>query len=121
MPEWIIEILKMGGVSTITFAIFYIYHQSTSNQINTIIQNVFSILKDMIGQGNLQTGYLQKIDTKIDNNAWCPYIKNVVGARGGSDALNPLAKNESYGVEVPLGYELLPKHYAEQSGAKRHE
>lgn len=79
MPDWIIEILKMGGVSTITFAIFYLYHQSTSNQINTIIQNVFSILKELIGQGNLQTGYLQKIDTKIDNNVWCPFIREQSG------------------------------------------
>ena len=75
MPVEITEFLKIAGTGGMIFVIFYIYHKSSTEQMNKIITQTFDLLKIMIEQNNLQIGYLQKIDTKITNNLWCPYMR----------------------------------------------
>ncbi len=75
MPDGIIEFLKLAGSSGVTFLIFYLYHQSTTKQMNEIIGQTFKLLSTMIEQNTLQMSYLQKIDTEITNNLWCPYMR----------------------------------------------
>lgn len=79
MPEGVIEFLKLAGTGGITFVIFYLYHQSTTRQMEEIIHQTFDLLKTMIEQNSLQLTYLQRIDTNIFNNAWCPYVKEKSG------------------------------------------
>lgn len=35
----------------------------------------FELLKDMISTNIIQNGLLEKIDSKITSNQWCPYVK----------------------------------------------
>lgn len=79
MPEGIIEFLKVAGTGGIVFIIFYLYHQSTTKQMNEIITKTFDLLKEMIEQNTLQLNYLQKIDTKVSSNLWCPLIREKTG------------------------------------------
>ncbi len=79
MPDWIVEFLKVTGTAGIVFLIFYIYHQSATKQMNEIIAKTFELLKTMIEQNTMQLGYLQKIDTEVSNNLWCPYVKEKTG------------------------------------------
>lgn len=75
MPDGIIEFLKLAGSSGVTFLIFYLYHQSTTKQMSEIIDQTFKLLSTMIEQNTLQLSYLQKIDTEVTNNLWCPYMR----------------------------------------------
>ncbi len=79
MPEGIFEFLKVAGSGGIVFVIFYLYHQSSTKQMNEIIGQTFDLLKKMIEQNTLQLTYLQKIDTEIGANMWCPYAREKAG------------------------------------------
>ena len=79
MPENLIEILKYAGGGGLLFLCFYMYHKSTSDQFNSIIQQTFELLKTMIEQNTAQLAYLQKIDTNVTHNLWCPVIRKKAG------------------------------------------
>lgn len=82
MPEGIVEFLKVAGSSGLVFIVFYLYHKSSTEQLNAVIDKTFQLLSTMIEQNTLQLSYLQKIDTKISNNIWCPLIrKNTHGEK----------------------------------------
>ena len=40
------------------------------------------MLKLMIEQNTMQLGLLQKIDTEIKSNVWCPYVREKNGMKG---------------------------------------
>ena len=75
MPESVTEILKVAGCGGLLFWVFYIYHKSTTEQFNKIIGQTFDLLKTMIEQNTAQLAYLQKIDTNITHNIWCPMVR----------------------------------------------
>ncbi len=82
MPDGILEFLKVAGTGGIVFVIFYLYHQSTTKQMNEIISQTFELLKKMIDNDNLQLSYLQKIDIKTSSNLWCPLVRKEAGLKG---------------------------------------
>lgn len=86
MPDGILEFLKMTGTAGLMFVIFYIYHKSVceqmlqnAKQLNEIIQSGFKLFEKLTEQGAMQLGYLQKIDTEVSNNMWCPYVRKKSG------------------------------------------
>ncbi len=82
MPIDVVEFVKMAGVGGLMFLIFYLYHKSSSEQMNKIITQTFDMLKLMIEQNTMQLGLLQKIDTEIKSNVWCPYVREKNGMKG---------------------------------------
>ncbi len=85
MPEWFIDIFKIGGVSALMFFVFFLYHKSSSRQLETIITNTFQILSKMIEQNSLQLTYLQDIKTLVSNNLWCPMVKKITNEKEGKN------------------------------------
>lgn len=80
MPVEIVEFLKIAGSGGLVFVVFYLYHKSSTEQMNKVIAQTFELLKTMIEQNNLALGYLQKIDTEVTNNLWCPMLKKEIGS-----------------------------------------
>lgn len=66
------------GFSVIIFAIWYIYHQAQVKAFEKIIQNNFEILKDLLETNQYHAALLSRIESKIDNNLWCPFLKKEV-------------------------------------------
>lgn len=77
--DGIVEFLKIAGPGGLVFVVFYIYHQSATKQMNEIIDKTFKLLSTMIEQNTLQLSYLQKIDTEVSNNLWCPLMRKQEG------------------------------------------
>ena len=66
------------GFPALIFAIWYIYHQSQVKAFEKIIQNNFEILKDLLETNQYHAALLSRIESKIDNNLWCPILKREV-------------------------------------------
>ena len=71
------------GFPALVFAIWYIYHQSQVKAFETIIQDNFEILKDLLETNQYHAALLSRIESsriesKIDNNLWCPILKKEV-------------------------------------------
>ena len=81
MSEELLKILGGAGASTMLFVIFYFFLKAVTAQQSEIIKQTFTILAQLIEQGNLQIGYLQKIDTNVRNNIWCPYVREISGLK----------------------------------------
>lgn len=78
----LLDALKPYGASALIFAIWYVYHKATAGQLNKIIDNNvltqnknFELLKDMIDTNILHNALLQRIESLILNNQWCPYAR----------------------------------------------
>lgn len=63
------------GFPALIFAIWYIYHQAQVKAFEKIIQNNFEILKDLLETNQYHAAILSRIESKIDNNLWCPILK----------------------------------------------
>lgn len=86
MNAELINYLVQLGIGGVAFACFYLIHKSSTNQLDTIINNqkeqqdkMFDILKQMIEQNNLQLAYLQEIKTLASTNIWCPIVRKQCG------------------------------------------
>lgn len=66
------------GFPALIFAIWYIYHQSQVKAFEQIIKNNFDILKDLLETNQYHAAILSRIESKIDNNLWCPILKKEV-------------------------------------------
>ena len=66
------------GFPALIFAIWYIYHQAQVKAFEKIIQNNFEILKDLLETNQYHAAILSRIESKIDNNLWCPILKKEV-------------------------------------------
>lgn len=73
-----IELVKNIGFPAVIFAIWYIYHKSQVRTFETIIKNNFVVLKELLETNRKHTSLLTRIESKIDVNLWCPYIKKEV-------------------------------------------
>lgn len=111
MPELTFgEIIQVLGVSGFLGYLLLAYHNSVSKQFNKIIDNQnerekatfeqlnkiidnqsereknnFSLLKQMIDTNLLQNAHLEKIESLIKNNTWCPYARKFLGGSSESD------------------------------------
>jgi Fe2+ transport system protein B len=68
---------KLLGFPALIFAMWYLYHKATVEQMNRIIETNFNLLRQMIEQMSVNSGLLASIREKIDSNQWCPYLKNI--------------------------------------------
>lgn len=70
-----IELLKNIGFPAVVFAIWYIYHKSQVKTFEEIIRNNFAVLKDLLETNKEHASILTRIESKIDANLWCPFIR----------------------------------------------
>lgn len=93
MDSLFIDVMKNAGIPGLIFLIFYIYHKSQTkiyedmarnqNKIyeDIIKQNTaredrnFETLGDMIETMQLNIAMLSRIESKIENNTFCPVIR----------------------------------------------
>ncbi len=68
----ILPLCESIGFPALVFAIWYIYHQSQVKAYN------FEILKDLLETNQYHAALLSRIESKIDNNLWCPILKKEV-------------------------------------------
>ena len=66
------------GFPALIFAIQYIYHNAQTKAFEKLMQNNFDILKDMLETNQYHAAILSRIESKIDNNLWCPMLKREV-------------------------------------------
>lgn len=81
MDQSLLTILK-GSTTLIIFSIWFLYHKSTTGQLNKIIdlqlereRENFNLLKDMIASNLLQNEKLEQLKSLIINNRWCPLYR----------------------------------------------
>lgn len=94
MDTTLIEMLKTAGTGGLIFVVFYIYHESSTKQLNTIIDKTYSLLGTMLDQNSLQLSYLQRIDTKVTNNLWCPMVRH--GSHSGREQDSRCTEEKQY-------------------------
>ena len=68
-------LIENVGFPALIFLIWYIYHQSQVKAFELIINDNFEILKDLLETNQLHAALLSRIESKIDNNLWCPILK----------------------------------------------
>lgn len=73
---------KEGVIGAIVFAIWWLYHKAVTEQFKEILAQMkereirhYELLKDSIETNKLIISTLQKINSSIDNNNWCPIAK----------------------------------------------
>lgn len=75
---------KSGGytASLVVFAIWYFYHKAVTAQFEGILtyqqereKEIIGLLKDSIETNKLILGSLEKLNSSIANNLWCPVAK----------------------------------------------
>lgn len=76
--EQLSPLIESIGFPALVFAIWYIYHQSQVKAFEKIIENNFSILKDLLETNQYHAALLSRIESKMDNNLWCPLLKKEV-------------------------------------------
>ena len=68
-------LIENVGFPALIFLIWYIYHQSQVKAFELIINDNFEILKDLLETNQCHAALLSRIESKIDNNLWCPILK----------------------------------------------
>ena len=58
--------------------LFSIHDVGHYKAFEKIIQNNFEILKDLLETNQYHAALLSRIESKIDNNLWCPLLKKEV-------------------------------------------
>lgn len=71
----LLPVIKEIGFPALIFAIWYFYHKDATKQLTDIINQNFKLLSDMFETNLLQNAKLQVIESKIDNNSWCPIYR----------------------------------------------
>ena len=74
----IYPMLESVGFPALIFLILYIYHQSQVKAFELIIKDNFEILKDLLETNQYHAALLSRIESKMDNNLWCPILKKEV-------------------------------------------
>ncbi len=69
------ELAKNVGFPILLFIIWIAYHRATMKIFEKITETQYSILKDLIETNNCTIGALARIESKIDSNTWCPYVR----------------------------------------------
>lgn len=66
------------GFPAVIFLIWYIYHKAQSKLFEDMMNQNFSILKDLLETNQYHAAILSRVESKIDNNLWCPILKKEV-------------------------------------------
>lgn len=66
------------GFPAVIFIIWYIYHNAQAKLFESMMNQNFSILKDLLETNQYHAALLSRIESKIDNNLWCPVLKREV-------------------------------------------
>ncbi len=74
----IYPMLESVGFPALIFLIWYIYHQSQVKAFELIIKDNFEILKDLLETNQYHAALLSRIESKMDNNLWCPILKKEI-------------------------------------------
>lgn len=77
-----IELVKNLGFPVLIFIIWYLYHRSSMKLFEQIIaeqseesKRNYQTLKEMVDTNQCTLAILARIEQKIDNSVWCPYVK----------------------------------------------
>ena len=62
----------------VLFLVWYIYHKAQSKLFEDMMNQNFSILKDLLETNQYHAAILSRVESKIDNNLWCPILKKEV-------------------------------------------
>ncbi|MBQ4114014.1 MAG: hypothetical protein IKB70_13295 [Bacilli bacterium] len=76
--EQLTPFVESVGFPALIFAIWYLYHQSHIKTFTKIIENNFAILKELLETNQYHTAILSRMESKIDNNLYCPILKKEV-------------------------------------------
>lgn len=66
------------GFPAVIFLVWYIYHKAQSKLFEDMMNQNFSILKDLLETNQYHAAILSRVESKIDNNLWCPILKKEV-------------------------------------------
>lgn len=66
------------GFPAVIFLVWYIYHKAQSKLFENMMNQNFSILKDLLETNQYHAALLSRVESKIDNNLWCPVLKREV-------------------------------------------
>lgn len=82
MPEEILKMLiETSVLGTLLYFFLKKYQEQTQKIIDSMMQNTFDLLGVLVEQNKNFCGYLERIDTKISANLWCPYVREVTNGR----------------------------------------
>ena len=70
-----LDLTKSIGFPAVIFAIWYIYHKAQVKTFENMMNQNFSILKDLLETTQYNVALLSRIESKIDLNVWCPLLK----------------------------------------------
>lgn len=73
-----LKLIESIGFPAVIFVIWYIYHNAQVKTFETIIDNNFQILKDLVETNQYNATVLSRIESKIDGNLWCPILKKEI-------------------------------------------
>ena len=82
---FLVNLVQILGVSVLMFIVWYLYHKSTVKTFKEIMDSQekqsernHKVLTDMI-QTNMGTiAILTRIEQKIDDNIWCPLVREKI-------------------------------------------
>lgn len=71
-------LIESIGFPALIFIIWYLYHKAQVKTFEKIMEQNFNILKDLLETNHYQGVLLSRIESKVDNNLWCPILKKEV-------------------------------------------
>ena len=72
-------IIESIGFPALIFVIWYVYHKAQVKTFEVLLNNNFTILKDLLETNQYHAALLSRIESKIDNNMWCPILRKRMG------------------------------------------
>lgn len=82
----LIEILKQAGIAGVVFVVWWAYHKSTVKLLSGMLeaqrereQHNFEMLQKFIDTLEFHGACLARIETKIDQNQYCPLARKEGG------------------------------------------
>jgi len=73
-----LPLIENIGFPAVIFAIWYIYHKAQVKTFEDMMSQNFTILKDLLETNQYHAALLSRVESKIDNNLWCPILKKEV-------------------------------------------
>jgi len=73
-----LPLIQNIGFPAVIFLVWYIYHKAQSKLFEDMMNQNFSILKDLLETNQYHAALLSRVESKIDNNLWCPILKKEV-------------------------------------------
>ena len=74
--QFFIDLIKYVGFPGLLYLIWFFYHKSTMKIFESMIQNQFQTLKDLIETNQCTVAALARLEQKIDTNTFCPILRD---------------------------------------------